>query len=197
LVPLADVVLDFHSGGKTLDFVPFAAAHILENKEQERACVAAMHAFNAPYSVKLLEIDNVGMYDTAVEDQGKVFVTTELGGGGSSTAKTVAIAKKGVDNLLKHANILHGEPEIASTLELDMPDTDCFVFSEHSGLFESMIDLGEPVQKGDTVARVWSTERNGDKPVVYRAQRSGILCGRHFPGLLQAGDCISVIGVQQ
>ncbi len=35
LLPRADVVLDFHSGGKTLDFVPFAAAHILPDKVQE------------------------------------------------------------------------------------------------------------------------------------------------------------------
>ncbi len=33
LLPLSDYVLDIHSGGKTLDFVPFAAAHILEDKE--------------------------------------------------------------------------------------------------------------------------------------------------------------------
>jgi N-alpha-acetyl-L-2,4-diaminobutyrate deacetylase len=82
LLPEANVVLDFHSGGKTLDFVPFASAHVLENKDQQAACVAAVEAFNAPYSMMLLEIDNVGMYDTTVEDQGKIFVTTELGGGG-------------------------------------------------------------------------------------------------------------------
>src|SRR5262245_49257346 len=29
LLPRADLVVDFHSGGKTLDFVPFCAAHIL------------------------------------------------------------------------------------------------------------------------------------------------------------------------
>ena len=40
--------------------------------------------------MKMLEIDAVGMYDTAAEDLGKVFVTTELGGGGTSTAQTVA-----------------------------------------------------------------------------------------------------------
>ena len=110
LIPMADIVLDFHSGGKTLDFVPFAASHVLENKQQEQACMAAVQAFNAPYSVKLLEIDNVGMYDTAVENQGKVFVSTELGGGGSATAKTVAIARKGVRNLLIHACLLYTSP---------------------------------------------------------------------------------------
>ncbi len=58
LLPEANVVLDFHSGGKTLDFVPFASAHVLENEDQQAACVAAVEAFNAPYSMMLLEIDN-------------------------------------------------------------------------------------------------------------------------------------------
>src|SRR5882757_7579644 len=87
LLPLADIVLDFHSGGKTLDFVPFAAAHILPDKEQEARSFAAVAAFAAPWSMRMLEIDAVGMYDTAAEAAGKVFVTTELGGGGTATAR--------------------------------------------------------------------------------------------------------------
>ena len=35
LLPRADIVLDFHSGGKTLDFLPFCAAHILPDKALE------------------------------------------------------------------------------------------------------------------------------------------------------------------
>jgi N-alpha-acetyl-L-2,4-diaminobutyrate deacetylase len=96
LAPMADFVLDFHSGGKTLDFLPFAAAHRMEATAQEAACIAAMQAFNAPYSMVLLEIDSVGMFDSAVESLGKVFVSTELGGGGTATARSVAIARKGV-----------------------------------------------------------------------------------------------------
>ena len=195
LIPMADIVLDFHSGGKTLDFVPFAASHVLENKQQEQACMAAVQAFNAPYSVKLLEIDNVGMYDTAVENQGKVFVSTELGGGGSATAKAVAIARKGVRNLLIHAGILKGDSETTPTINLNMPDGDCFVFSEHAGMFEPLVDLGQPINKGDAIARVWSCERNGEEPVVYHAKRSGILCGRHFPGLVQIGDFMAMVAV--
>src|SRR5690606_15964813 len=84
LLPRADIVLDFHSGGRTLDFVPFCAAHILPDKAQEEKAFAAVEAFSAPYSVRMLEIDNVGMFDTAAEEMGKVFVTTELGGGGTS-----------------------------------------------------------------------------------------------------------------
>lgn len=195
LLPMADVAVDFHSGGKTLDFVPFAAAHILEDKNVEAACVAAMQAFNAPYSVRLLEIDSVGMYDTAVEDMGKTLVTTELGGGGSSTAYSNAIAKKGLRNVLVHIGILQGVMQIDKTIKLSMPDDDCFLFSEVDGLFEIIVDLGQPVAKGDLLARVWSSDRTGEPPTDYHARRDGLLISRHFPGLIQSGDCLAVVGV--
>nr|6TWM_A Chain A, N-acetyl-L-2,4-diaminobutyric acid deacetylase [Ruegeria pomeroyi DSS-3]6TWM_B Chain B, N-acetyl-L-2,4-diaminobutyric acid deacetylase [Ruegeria pomeroyi DSS-3]6TWM_C Chain C, N-acetyl-L-2,4-diaminobutyric acid deacetylase [Ruegeria pomeroyi DSS-3]6TWM_D Chain D, N-acetyl-L-2,4-diaminobutyric acid deacetylase [Ruegeria pomeroyi DSS-3]6TWM_E Chain E, N-acetyl-L-2,4-diaminobutyric acid deacetylase [Ruegeria pomeroyi DSS-3]6TWM_F Chain F, N-acetyl-L-2,4-diaminobutyric acid deacetylase len=195
LLPMADLAVDFHSGGKTLDFVPFAAAHILEDKATQAACFAAMKAFNAPYSVELLEIDSAGMYDTAVEEMGKVLVTTELGGGGSSSARSNAIAKKGLRNVLIHAGILKGEMQLDETVNLTMPDDDCFVFSEGDGLFEMMIDLGAPVAKGDLLARVWPLDRTGQPPVEYRARRAGLVISRHFPGLIKSGDCVAVVGV--
>ncbi len=197
LLPLADVAVDFHSGGKTLDFVPFAAAHILEDKVTQAACFAAMKAFNAPYSVEMLEIDSVGMYDTAVENMGKVLVTTELGGGGSSTARSNAIAKKGLRNVLIHFGILQGKMQVEDTVNLTMPDDDCFLISEGDGLYEPMVDLGVPVRKGDVLARVWPLDRTGLAPTEYRARRNGLLISRHFPGLIQSGDCVAVIGVAQ
>src|SRR3546814_8829398 len=54
LLPLADVVVDLHSGGKTLEFVPYAACHRLPQDTALHArCAAAMQAFNAPYSMKI------------------------------------------------------------------------------------------------------------------------------------------------
>ncbi len=195
LLPLADYVLDIHSGGKTLTFVPFAAAHVLPDKAQEARCVAAMEAFGAPYSVKLLEIDNVGMYDTAAEELGKVFVSTELGGGGSATATTVEIAKRGVANVLKHAGIVGGEPEISPSVRLDMPDERCFVTSEAAGLVEYCVDLGAAVETGDVIARIHDVQRTGTPPVEHRSQISGILIGRHFPGLTVLGDMLAAVAV--
>lgn len=193
LVPQADVVLDFHSGGRTLDFLPFAAAHILEDKTQEAACMDAMQAFNAPYSMRMLEIDNVGMFDTEVENQGKVFVTTELGGAGTATAKSVAIARKGIRNLLVHSGILSGKVELSETIQLDMPDDRCFLFSEDAGLIEYLVDIGEPVTLGQTIARIWPTNRTGQHPVDCVARLDGLLVARHVPGLVAMGDFISLI----
>jgi N-alpha-acetyl-L-2,4-diaminobutyrate deacetylase len=195
LLPRADIVLDFHSGGKTLDFVPFCAAHILPDKAQEAKAFAAVEAFSAPYSVKMLEIDAVGMYDTAAETMGKVFVTTELGGGGTARAETVRIARRGVMNVLRHAGIVAGAAETQPTRWLDMPSGDCFCLAEDEGLIEIMTDLGEPVRNGDVIARIHSIGRTGTAPREIRAQISGILAARHFPGLVKMGDCAAVVAV--
>ena len=195
LLPMADVVLDIHSGGKTLDFVPFCAAHVLPDKSQQQACVAAMKAFNAPYSIMLLEVDSAGMYDTAAEEMGKTFISTELGGGGTARAETVRVAKRGVSNLLKHVGVLPGAPETADTIGLDMPDHTCFVGCEDTGLLELCVDLGATVTKGQLLARVHNTDRTGTAPAEYHAPLNGILAGRHFPGLIAMGDVIAVVAI--
>ena len=155
--------------------------------------MAAMEAFNAPYSMKMLEIDNRGMFDTEVEEQGKVFVTTELGGAGTSTAKSVAVARKGARNLLIHAGILTGEPEMAETVMLDMPDGRCFTFSETNALLEPLVDLGDEVAEGQPIARLWPSDRSGQPAILAHAQLGGILTARHVPGLVKMGDCIGVV----
>ena len=193
LLPKADWVLDFHSGGKTLDFVPFCAAHKLEDKEQEKRCADAMQAFNAPYSIMLLEIDSTGMYDSAAEEMGKVFITTELGGKGTATAETVGIAKRGVRNFLIHAGILQGMLDLRPTLDLDMPDGRCYITCESNGLLEMKVDLGEDVSEGQLLAEVHDVRRTGSEPEAYFSQLDGILTARHAPGLIGFGDSLAVV----
>jgi N-alpha-acetyl-L-2,4-diaminobutyrate deacetylase len=193
LLPLADHVLDFHSGGRTLDFLPFAAAHELDDRKQEERCFAAVKAFGAPYSMRMREIDAAGMYDTAAESLGRTFVTTELGGGGTSTPATVAIARRGLDNFLVHCGVLKGKVEPAGTTWLDMPSNDCFVFSEDDGVIEPLVGLGDPVSRGQAVARVYAVGRTGAPPIEYAARMDGLLAARHFPGLVKTGDCIAVV----
>lgn len=196
LLPMTDVVLDFHSGGRTLDFLPFCAAHILPDKRQETRAFDLVRAFGAPWSVKMLEIDAVGMYDTAAEEMGKVFVTTELGGGGTASARTTRIAMEGCRNLLAAAGILQGEIEARPTQWLDMPDGDCFTFAEDGGLIRFLVDLGEPVARSQPVAQIYATGRTGVDPIVLRARRDGLLVARHFPGLVKPGDCVAVVAVE-
>lgn len=193
LLPIADIVLDFHSGGKTLDFLPFAASHVLANKEQEARCAAARDAFNAPFSMQMLEIDNNGMYDNAAEKLGKTFVTTELGGGGTSTPETIRIARKGLRNLLIHSGVLAGEVDVGPSQFLTQEGVDCFHFSPTRGMIEYTHSLGDFVRTGAVIARIWDATRTGVLPLDVCSKMDGILTVRHTHGLIQHGDCLAVL----
>ena len=195
LVPMCDYALDIHSGGKTLDFVPFAAAHRLPDAAQEARCIEGARLFGAPACMVLFELDAASLYDTAVEAQGKVFVTTELRGGGTTTPETMAIADRGVRNFLRFAGIIEGEPELPdeAPLQLDMPDASCYVQSIHEGILELTCSLGQRIRRGDLVARVHTLERTGVPPAEYRAERDGVLVARRFPALVAIGDTVAVI----
>ncbi len=196
LLPLADVVLDFHSGGKTLDFLPFAANHLLADRELEGRCRAARDAFNAPFSIEMREIDALGMYDEAAEGLGKTLVSTELGGRGTATPETVTIARKGARNVLIHAGILDGQLEVGPTRFLTQPDDACFHFAPEPGLIEFAVTLGQTVQAGDVLALIWPVGHTGRAPLPVKAQRDGLFTARHHPGLVAAGDCLAVLAVE-
>ncbi|WP_417661114.1 N(2)-acetyl-L-2,4-diaminobutanoate deacetylase DoeB [Pseudomonas sp.] len=195
LIPLCDYALDIHSGGKTLDILPFSAAHRLQDPQQEAKCIEGAKVFGTAASMILFELDAASLYDTAVESQGKVFVTTELGGGGTSTPKTMALADRGVRNFLKFAGITEGqlEPADEPLMLLDMPDASCYVQSLHRGILELNLSIGDRVKNGDLIARVHSFERTGTPAVEYRAERDGLLVARRFPALVDIGDTLAVI----
>ncbi|TFH86278.1 N-alpha-acetyl diaminobutyric acid deacetylase DoeB [Billgrantia azerbaijanica] len=195
MVPMCDVVLDLHSGGRTLDIIPFGASHVLEDADQQRRALEGAKAFGAPYAMMMFELDAAALFDTAVESQGKIFVATELGGGGTSTPQSLAITERGVRNFLIHYGLVEGEVEMPaeSQVYLDMPDAGCYVQSEHSGLLELAYALGDRVEKGEVIARVYDLTRSGTPPVEYRAGRSGVLAARRHPALVNMGDTIAVI----
>jgi N-alpha-acetyl-L-2,4-diaminobutyrate deacetylase len=193
VLPLCDAVVDLHAGGRTLSFVPFCGMHVLADPAQMARARAAMLAFCAPISLMIEEFDTAGMLDTVVEQLGKPFLFTELGGGGAASAATVGIAERGIRNLLRHFELIEGAPEPAATRLMHSPDASYFAVSEDRGLFELLVDLGAEVSAGQPIAQIHDVEKPAEPPVVYRAERSGLLIGRRWPGLTAPGDCLAVI----
>ena len=199
ILPLCDIVVDIHSGGKTLNFVPSAVMHELDDKERMQKTLDALLAFGAPVGLVIKELDAEGMLDTAVEDMGKIFISTELGGGGSVTAETLRIAEIGLRNMLRHFGLLD-EPVVKRedfgmepTQLLHTPDGDCFVIAEDDGIYEVVADLGTEVEAHSVIGRIHNPLDPSREPVTHEAQRSGLLLCRHFPGHIKRGDCAAVI----
>lgn len=201
ILPRCDALCDIHSGGKTLYFSPFAAYHSLADKALTEKARAATLAFGAPIALELVELDAEGMLDSAVEEMGKVFVSTELGGGGTTTAHTVAIADTGVRNLMIHFGLLDEKPATRESLGLratrlmHMPDPGCYLICDDRGIFEMMADLDNEVAEGEPIGRIHFPEQPQREPVVYRAGTSGTLIGRTHKSLMEPGDFLALIAM--
>jgi N2-acetyl-L-2,4-diaminobutanoate deacetylase len=193
LIARADIVVDIHAGGRSMNLLPMSIIHDLPNPPQMAATLAAMKAFAAPYGMILTELDAVGMIDSVVEDAGKIFVSTELGGAASSSVETIAIAERGVMNILKHAGIVDGHPDIPAPSALIHTPAGSFVSASTEGLFEICKELGEHVETGDVIARVHYLEDPEREPTPLIAACNGQIVCRHVPGLIERGDCAAVI----
>ncbi len=190
----ADIVVDIHAGGRSMNLLPMSIIHDLPNAEQMAATLTALKAFGAPYGMILTELDARGMIDTVVEDMGKVFVSTELGGAATSSVETIEIAERGVMNILKHAGVVKGTPDIPSPSHLiHTPTGDAFIASQTDGLFEICAELGSHVNAGDLIARVHYLEDPERAPTLMTTKQSGLVVCRHVPGLITRGDCAAVI----
>lgn len=201
LIDRVDIVLDFHSGGNSLDFLPSIIMHDLSDKKLREETLKALEAFNAPIGMILQEIDSKGMLDTYVEKKGKVFLTTELRGGGKLNKAALEVAESGLAKLLHHFGFISNLDDFSEQLRdfqteyFDVPDEDCFVRSnEHEGIFESFVVLGDSVEKGDTVGVVHSIESLNLEGVPLKAKKSGVILSTRPRGRFGPGDSLLMIG---
>lgn len=190
----ADAVLDIHSGGRVMRFAPTTIIHNLPDAEQYRRSLDAALAFGAPFCTVLTELDSEGMLDTAVEALGKTFVSTELGGSGTSTPETLEIAERGIHNFLVHQGVVKAQPRpVVPSRVISNPD-EGFVIAATEGLFDCRVELGAAVKKGTLLAVIHNLDRPWDEPVHYYAPIDGLLIHRHDAGLIRNGDCLAVLG---
>lgn len=200
--PFCDVVLDFHSGGYSLDFLPAVVMHELENAGQMGATRDALLAFGAPCGHVLFEVDGGGTLDFAAEQSGKIFLSTELRGGGRVDPLGVEVAENGIRNILRHFQIadLQAESEggwNAKRTErlFRIPSALNFVHAGEAGLFEGDLVLGASVAEGRSVGRTHFLGNLQRAPEELVAKCTGTLICKRAPGRVEPGDCVAVIGI--
>jgi predicted deacylase len=202
LFPLSDVVIDIHSGGRSMEFVPCAHMHLVSDPEQRRKMLAAMLAWNTDFGFLYADIAGTGLLPVEAENQGKLVVTTELGGGECIPASVHRIAQGGLRNVLIHVGALRGQEQTRASLgkgpailtqALNRED---YLLAPESGIFEVCVELGEHVKQGETVGHIHHLERPDRQPETIVAQSNGYLVTMRAPCLTQQGDCVAVIAKQ-
>jgi N-alpha-acetyl-L-2,4-diaminobutyrate deacetylase len=169
--------------------------HWVDDPAQRRAMVDAMLAWGTDHHFVYIDIAGTGLLVGEAERQGKVVVSTELGGGGHVTAATHRIAQSGLANVLRHVGVLRGEVEQRETPGLigRATEVENYLLAPESGLWETFVDLGERVVAGQAVGQIHFLERPDREPAVVRAANDGIVFVVRAIATTDQGDNVAVI----
>jgi predicted deacylase len=195
LFPRADVVIDMHSGGRSGLFLPCSHMHVVDDPVQRRQMLEGMLAWNTDWHYLYIDVAGSGLLPVEAERQGKIVVTTELGGGGHVTAVIHRLARDGLANVLRWAGVLEGEVvRREDAVILDGRDPANYLFAPESGLFEALVDPGESVAAGQPVGRIHFLERPEREPETIEASLDGVVAVIRAIATTAQGDSVVVLG---
>ena len=194
LLPMADLVIDLHSGGRSLDYVPCALVRPGKDAVATRRLITLLEVFGAP--IGYVTDGKGGGGNTTLpataDDLGVPVVTTELGGGATLSSSGLKLAMDGVIRLLAHSGIMPGQavPPPGPVRLMEVPGRDYFVYADQSGLFEPAANVGEEVEAGQIAGYLHASEDIEEEPRRITFGRDGLVACRRFPTSTQAGDCL-------
>ncbi len=199
LVSRADLLVDLHSGGSSLNYVPSALMmQDDENPARQAALLAALRAFASPISYVGHAQPGQGAMRTtggAAQRYGKLALGSELGGGGTVSTAGLRVAERGLRNVLAHMGILPSSAaELGQTRILDVGGPDYFVYAPSTGLFEPLAEPGDTVQAGQPAARLHTPETPWSPAETVHFGRDGFVLCKRIPGRTVRGDCLFHLG---
>ncbi|MCP5155522.1 MAG: succinylglutamate desuccinylase/aspartoacylase family protein [Ectothiorhodospiraceae bacterium] len=196
LMAMSDYMIDLHSGGSSLTYLPSVIMGGDPSDETFAAKLGMMRAFGAPYAFIFPGGHSSGVSAAAAARQGVVALGTELAGAGTVSPEALAICERGLRNMLRHLGVLVDAPEEATpdTRLLRAPDMRSFSYAPEDGLFEPVVDLGDEVAVGDLAGLVHSPETPWREPVEVHFEAPGLVVCKRIPGRVERGDCVYHLG---
>lgn len=194
LFPLADYVLDLHSGGSSLDYLQVAYAHHGQTPEQEQRIRDLLDCFAAPNSILTDGRGGGGattLYASAAA-HGLAALTTELGGGQGLSQAGVRLAEEGVRRVLRRFRIAPDlpAPAPAPTRRLKILPPETAIYASSDGLFEPLVEVGATVRAGQPAGYLHQLSQPLAEPIELQFKMEGIVIYRRHPTLTALGDAL-------
>ncbi|MEW5978986.1 MAG: succinylglutamate desuccinylase/aspartoacylase family protein [Acidobacteriota bacterium] len=200
IFPRVEIVVDIHAGGTKLRFPVLPAVLETTNEEVWQESVNAAFLFDAPYigvGNASLQPGTLTGYATGL---GKITIGGEFGYCKSVFLAGVRHAFGGILNLLHHYGNLPGQPKRIDPARKTPPrliraaSAEEYVPAPFSGVFEPVVEVGESVNGGQLLGRLYNFERFSQPAFEIRAHHAGFVMMLVFEGPVQQGDWIYVIG---
>ncbi|WP_027803572.1 succinylglutamate desuccinylase/aspartoacylase family protein [Paraburkholderia dilworthii] len=196
LLPMADLVVDLHSGGRSLDYVPCALVRPFADNDLDDRQMTMLRIFGAPFSC--VTDGKGGGGDTTLpataEKLGVPVITAELGGGAMLRSYGKELARLAVLRLLDHIDLrVDGALPQPEQTRVMVGGRGGFLYAEAEGLFEPASKPGDEVTAGQHAGYLHSIERPTEAPVGLVFNVSGVVACRRFPTLTRRGDCLYTV----
>lgn len=195
LFPMAELVIDIHSGGRSAHFLPSVNMHRVPDDAQMRKMIAAALAWGAPYIFIYRDVGGVGLLPGLAEQLGKVTLGTEMGSA-SQFGPAILTITDGVWNVLRHAGILIDrppDPPAAPAQVVAADQYDDYLMAPVSGIFEPFVEMGDQVAVGQPVGQIHSVEQPFADPTPVLARTGGMLMSRRAFPLTRQGDNVATL----
>ncbi len=193
LMSRADLVLDLHSGGSSLNYIPSALARVTGDKKRDAKIYALLDAFAAPISYITNALGENRTSTAAAERAGTMIIGTELGGKGTVDIDGTRAAVNGVRGVLEYMGVVK-ETDVTKTRPktrlMEVRDVSYYVYAPQPGLFEPVVKLGATVKKGQTAGFVHFMDDPGREPVEVKFNANGVVLCERIPGKIERGDCL-------
>jgi len=199
LLPLTDYQFDFHSGGKTLEYIPTMIMNVSKDKKRQKRTMEALKAFGLPIGLVDDKSDHGGLFEMECEQRGILSTNAELGGAGRVDVQTLAWTEIGMMNLLKFFGLMDGKivtPESQGRPApriMEVNDSRSNSFAPDTGLYEHFVDLGATVKAGQVIGQVHFPGNWEKKPWPVKARRAGLMVLKRPPGRVERGDVVAQI----
>ena len=201
LMPMADVVIDLHSGGISLDYMPTAFINLAGKPELDTAVIAAMQAFGAPLTMVFKEDGETRRAFSSAHANDCIYLCTELGGGGCVSSDALSIGYAGTVRALIHFDLLANDAALLpirhaeKTRFVQVPSRLFHIYASAAGIFEPAFRLGSEVRAGQLAGLTYSQNEPDREPSPSYFQADGFVICRRHPAQVQAGDCLAHIAV--
>jgi len=198
LYPMVSHSLDLHSGGSSLDYLPFVSMRVSGDPALDARAVAAVRAFGTPLGMVWAHTLDTGFAQSAAHGRKLVALGGEFGGGGGVSLEGLRIVERGIQNFLVHAGCLPPEaaaPLPAPTRLIEVRNRDFFVLAPDAGLFEPFVELGDAVAAGQPCGQVHFVDHPARPPEPVAFRTAGTVVSRRRFGRVERGDCVAHLAV--
>ena len=182
IIPNIDYGVDFHTGGRMLSNFPQIRVDFKDKKALELA-----KAFGTHFIINSSYIDK-SFRKEAIKDNKSVLV---FEGGESMRLDDFAVeeAIAGTTRLLQYLGIIE---ELLPKKESLIVKESSWIRAKISGIFIPTIKLGDPVKKGQVIAKI--TDPYGQVKVPVKSTSKGFVVGLNNLPVINAGDALVHVG---